>query len=281
MDALASFSRSRGVATFEPPGRTSPLYGWHRTVKHYQRGQHSRMRPSAAGPGSAAARWETARAMELHEAIRRRAWSGASPPSPWTAASSTRSSKRPCARPPPGNTAGTAWVVLRDRRRPRSTSTPRPTPRGGRATPSGRRGSAGAGRAPGLRLPRGLRRPLRRTGQGSLGSRRRHATAWPVPYWFGDAAFGVMAVLLAAVDAGLGACVLGAFRGEDDWPRCSGSLTAGASSAPLPSASPTATTTGRHRWNDHGRHRPSASTGGAGQQGVALTSRALAGACTC
>jgi nitroreductase len=40
--------------------------------------------------------------------------------------------------------------------------------------------------------------------------------AWPVPYWYGDAAFGVMAVLLAAVDAGLGCCVLGAFRGEDE-----------------------------------------------------------------
>ena len=37
---------------------------------------------------------------------------------------------------------------------------------------------------------------------------------WPVPYWTGDAAFGVMTVLLGAVDAGLGACILGAFRGE-------------------------------------------------------------------
>jgi nitroreductase len=37
---------------------------------------------------------------------------------------------------------------------------------------------------------------------------------WPVPYWYGDAAFGVMSVLLGAVDAGLGACVLGNFRGE-------------------------------------------------------------------
>ncbi len=37
---------------------------------------------------------------------------------------------------------------------------------------------------------------------------------WPVPYWTGDAAFGVMAVLLGAVDAGLGACILGSFRGE-------------------------------------------------------------------
>jgi nitroreductase len=38
---------------------------------------------------------------------------------------------------------------------------------------------------------------------------------WPVPYWTGDAAFGVMTVLLAAVDAELGACILGAFRGEE------------------------------------------------------------------
>ena len=42
------------------------------------------------------------------------------------------------------------------------------------------------------------------------------AEEWPVPYWYGDAAFGVMAALLAAVDAGLGACVLGSFRGEDE-----------------------------------------------------------------
>jgi len=42
-----------------------------------------------------------------------------------------------------------------------------------------------------------------------------HEDNWPVPYWTGDAAFGVMTVLLAAVDAGLGACVLGNFRGEE------------------------------------------------------------------
>ena len=35
-----------------------------------------------------------------------------------------------------------------------------------------------------------------------------------MPYWTGDAAFGVMTVLLGAVDAGLGACILGNFRGE-------------------------------------------------------------------
>lgn len=40
------------------------------------------------------------------------------------------------------------------------------------------------------------------------------ADAWPVPYWFGDAACSVMSLLLLATDAGLGACFLGNFRGE-------------------------------------------------------------------
>lgn len=38
--------------------------------------------------------------------------------------------------------------------------------------------------------------------------------AWPVPYWFVDVGQAVLALLLAAVDAGLGACFLGNFRGE-------------------------------------------------------------------
>jgi nitroreductase len=48
------------------------------------------------------------------------------------------------------------------------------------------------------------------------------AEAWTVPYWTGDAAFGVMTVLLAAVDAGLGACFLGNFRGEEPLARALG-----------------------------------------------------------
>jgi len=40
--------------------------------------------------------------------------------------------------------------------------------------------------------------------------------AWPIPYWFGDAAFSAMLLLLGAVDAGLGAVFLGNFRGEPD-----------------------------------------------------------------
>jgi nitroreductase len=38
---------------------------------------------------------------------------------------------------------------------------------------------------------------------------------WVVPYWFVDAAFATMAVLLAATDQGIGAAFLGNFRGEE------------------------------------------------------------------
>ncbi|HXX88755.1 MAG TPA: nitroreductase family protein [Acidimicrobiales bacterium] len=48
--------------------------------------------------------------------------------------------------------------------------------------------------------------------RGRLGE---DAAAWPVPYWFVDAAFGAMALLLGAAGAGLGACFLGNFRGEE------------------------------------------------------------------
>ena len=39
--------------------------------------------------------------------------------------------------------------------------------------------------------------------------------AWPVPYWFVDSGFAALVLLLGAVDAGLGACFLGNFRGEE------------------------------------------------------------------
>jgi nitroreductase len=52
------------------------------------------------------------------------------------------------------------------------------------------------------------------SGLGTVTSGGGGDTAWPVPYWFADAAFSAMTLLLAAVDAGLGACFLGNFRGE-------------------------------------------------------------------
>ncbi len=42
------------------------------------------------------------------------------------------------------------------------------------------------------------------------------ADGWPFPYWYFDAGASVMALLLGATDAGLGACFLGNFRGEGD-----------------------------------------------------------------
>jgi nitroreductase len=38
---------------------------------------------------------------------------------------------------------------------------------------------------------------------------------WVVPFWFVDAAFATMALLLGAADVGLGAAFLGNFRGEE------------------------------------------------------------------
>ncbi len=67
---------------------------------------------------------------------------------------------------------------------------------------------------------------------------------WPVPYWIGDAAFGVMTVLLAAVEAGLGACILGNFRERTSSPSTRRSRRLGASFVPSHSAIPTETTTG-------------------------------------
>jgi nitroreductase len=49
-----------------------------------------------------------------------------------------------------------------------------------------------------------------------VGSGLDDVAAWPVPYWFGDAAFATMALLLLAEEAGLAGCFLGAFRNEPD-----------------------------------------------------------------
>lgn len=40
-------------------------------------------------------------------------------------------------------------------------------------------------------------------------------TEWVVPFWFVDAAYATMTLLLGATDAGLGAAFLGNFRGEE------------------------------------------------------------------
>ena len=149
--------------------------------------------------------------------------------------------------PTAGNTRGTAWVVLEGREQ---------TARYWDATtdeawrdqyPERSEGlRAGPGGAPRLHLARGLRRSLRGARQGRRPGLGAGQEAWPVPYWYGDAAFGVMTVLLGAVDAGLGACILGTFRGEAELAAAgSGSPRAGACSAPCCSAIPTGGTTAR------------------------------------
>jgi nitroreductase len=121
--------------------------------------------------------------------------------------------------PSAGNTRGTAWIVLSradETARYWATTT----------TPEWRASSprwAGFSRAPVVLVS--LASPSRyvdRYGESDKASSRLGppptgggATAWTVPYWFTDAAFETMLVLLGAVEAGLGACFLGNFRDEE------------------------------------------------------------------
>jgi len=154
--------------------------------------------------------------MELHEAIRRRAMVRSFSAEPVDPAVVDRILLAALRSPTAGNTRGTAWVVLEG---------PEQTANYFDATTDeewrGRHPGwfAGLSRAPVVLVA--LMSPdayVARYGEpdkvaAGLGT----ATgAWPVPFWIGDAAFGVMSVLLGAVDAGLGACLLGNFRGETE-----------------------------------------------------------------
>jgi len=120
--------------------------------------------------------------------------------------------------PSAGNAGGTTWVVLTGQ-----TETARYWDHA--TTPEWRaeaRRFAGLARAPLVLLS--LASPAAyldrydepdKAGSG-LGRAEGGAEAWPVPYWFGDAAFATMLVLLAATEAGLGAVFLGNFRGEHE-----------------------------------------------------------------
>ena len=213
MDALAWFKRSRGVATLHL--RVAPaVLGRPRMVKHYQRGQHSQ---TWLRPAPAAARWETA-PWSCTRPSAGGPWCAASPPSPVDPAWSTASSRRRSRSPTAGNTGGHGVGRARGPRpdrgllgrhdgrgvaRTATRSGPRPAP--------GSRSCSSPTRRPRPTSPGTPSLTRRRPGLGAGPER------WPVPYWHGDAAFGVMAVLLGAVDAGLGACVLGAFRGRPSW----------------------------------------------------------------
>ena len=154
------------------------------------------------------------RGMELHEAIRRRAMVRSFSDDPIDSTVVDRLLGAALRSPTAGNTAGTAWVTLLG---------PDETARYWDATTDHAWRVAHAERFESLhRAPVVLlayaspeayvdryAEPDKSDPVLGTGTER-----WPVPYWYGDAAFGVMALLLAAVDAGLGACVLGNFRGE-------------------------------------------------------------------
>jgi nitroreductase len=152
--------------------------------------------------------------MELHEAISRRAMVRSFSAGPIERDVVDHILRDALRSPTAGNVGGTAWVVLEG---PQQTSIYFDS-----TTDEAWRGSssrwAGLQRAPVIVLA--YTSPdlyVARYGEAdksgsNLGEGIGH---WPVPYWIGDAAFGVMAVLLGAVDAELGACVLGAFRGEE------------------------------------------------------------------
>jgi nitroreductase len=157
--------------------------------------------------------------MELHEAIRRRAMVRSFSSEPVGAGVVDRLLDAALRSPTAGNTGGTAWVVLEG---PAQTSAyfDATTDEDWRRNYSN--WSEGLQRAPVVLLAyaspeayvaRYAEPDKREAGLGEGDE------AWPMPYWYGDAAFGVMAVLLGAVDAGLGATILGTFRGEEELAR--------------------------------------------------------------
>jgi nitroreductase len=152
--------------------------------------------------------------MELHEAIRRRVMVRSFTTDPIDPLVLDTLLEAALRAPSAGNTAGTSWVVLSGEAET-AVYWSATTDAEWRAT-SPR--AAGLRRAPVILLAYASAKAyVSRYAEPDKADPRLGSTevAWPVPYWTGDAAFGVMTVLLAAVDAGLGACVLGNFRGEE------------------------------------------------------------------
>jgi nitroreductase len=159
--------------------------------------------------------------VQLHDAIRRRAMVRSFSAEPVDPDLVDRLLDAALRSPTAGNTGGTAWVVLQG---PAQTAVYWDA-----ATDDAWRNAArrwvGLRRAPVVLLAYAspaayvARYAEPDKAEAGLGTEE---TAWPVPYWYGDAAFGVMVVLLGAVDAGLGACMLGVFRGEAELARTLG-----------------------------------------------------------
>ena len=163
--------------------------------------------------GTRVARWcETAPLWSSTRPSDGAAWSGASHLSHSSRRHWSGSWGRPCALRRPGTPGARPGSCWRANRRPQRTGTTT-TDEAWRARNPDR--FEGLRRAPVVLLSYGSPDAYtERYGETDKDDAGLAGGDWPVPYWFGDAAFGVMAVLLAAVDAGLGACFLGNFRGE-------------------------------------------------------------------
>ena len=134
---LGLVQKVSGCGHDQPPVAAGPLTG-SESLKRYQWGRHSHPRPRRSSLRGC----ETA-AMELHDAIRRRAMVRSFSTEPVD-----RAHRRPAApgRPALADRGQHRWDGLggrcRARRRPRSTSTPPPTRTGGRTTATGSTGSS-------------------------------------------------------------------------------------------------------------------------------------------
>ena len=152
--------------------------------------------------------------MELHEALHRRAMCRSFASDPVDAGLLDRILSGALSCPTAGNTQGTSWVVLQGAAQTASYWDATTDEAWRARNPEW---FSGLARAPVVLLAYAsasayvARYAEPDKADPTLGA---GPEAWPIPYWYGDAAFGVMAVLLEAVDAGLGACVLGNFRGE-------------------------------------------------------------------
>jgi len=154
--------------------------------------------------------------VEFHEAIRRRAMVRSFSSEGVDRALLDRLLAAALRSPTAGNAGGTAWVVLEGTEETEvywEATTDEAWRRRNRELYRGLRSAPVvllAYCSPGAYLARYAEVDKSDSGLGA------GPDAWPVPYWFGDAAFGVLTVLLGAVDAGLGACLLGNFREEEE-----------------------------------------------------------------
>ena len=140
--------------------------------------------------------------MELHDAIRRRAMVRSFSTEPVDSGDLDRIIAAALRSPTAGNTGGTAWVVLEG---PEQTAVYFDATTDAQWRESFRDWADGLARAPVVLLA--YMSPVAYTTRYAEADKAaaglgESATAWPVPYWVGDAAFGVMTVLLGAVDAG-------------------------------------------------------------------------------